>query len=179
MTDSKIQRERWRILPKWPRYAVSNLGRVKRLAEREGAADLVLTPYQASSHGVAVRLRMPDGTTWKPMIRRLVALAWLPGEEKRWVLHKNGDYTDCRACNLAWSDTPPWWFGRPGSKVRAVSPQTGETVGVFKSHADGARACGVSKGSDIAEAVRTGEPAGGVLWTKDGEEDPGQNGSDA
>lgn len=116
--NKSIQQESWRSLVddkgrKLSRYAVSSLGKVKLV---QGGH--ILTPYKASSHGIAVRIRRDNGTTWKPMIRLLVAYAWLPPRAgRRWLNHLNGDWQDCRACNLEWSEHPPQWFGRPrGSK---------------------------------------------------------------
>jgi len=114
MMEKKLKQERWRILQDFPRYAVSDRGRVRIAAGPDGKPGQILKPYRASSHGIAVRIRRKDGTTWKPMVRLLVAMAWLPPSlGRRWVLHKNSNWRDCSAANLEWSSSPPVWFGRP------------------------------------------------------------------
>lgn len=91
-------REFWEDLPDFPKYQVSNLGRVinKQTAK-------VLKPVDNGSKNLIVNLQ----TKSRPYIRQL---RWLVAE--RFVVpftdegvipqHINRDYTDCRAANLEW-----------------------------------------------------------------------------
>lgn len=165
--NEKPKQENWKQLPGFPRYLVSDLGQVKLVVPAgEHGEDRILKPYKASSHGMAVHVKRDDGSTWKPMIRLLVCRTWVPNPKKlRWIHHLNGDYTDCRACNLVWSDIPEPWFGRPGYPVTAIDSRTGRELGTYHNQSAGARAFGLPSGGHVSAAVhRKGCTAGGICW---------------
>lgn len=89
MTD-----EEWRPVPGYPKYSVSNLGRVT------GYRGQPLGGYLTKGYSVH-EFYGPNGMTRIPT-HRLVALVFLGESDLRVVRHLNGDPLDNRAINLRW-----------------------------------------------------------------------------
>lgn len=105
-----MSEETWRVIDGYPDYAVSDLGRVKRLTSRTCAkAGAILKAPRRSRHtrasgGYAVVSLCRDGVVKSHMVHRLVAVAFLPREVgKPEVNHLNGNAGDNRAVNLEWT----------------------------------------------------------------------------
>ena len=96
--------EEWRTIDTFPNYAVSNLGRVKRILTQTGKSlgDRVLSPY--IGWGGARMVNLSDRGRHRSMrISRLVATAFLPNPDGlQIVLHKDGDIMNDRLDNLQW-----------------------------------------------------------------------------
>lgn len=96
--------EEWRNIAEFPNYAVSNLGRVKRILTCTGKPldDRLLSPY--IGWGGARMVNLSDrGIHRSKRISRLVAKAFLPNPDGlQVVLHKDGDILNDRLDNLAW-----------------------------------------------------------------------------
>lgn len=94
--------EQWRDIPNFPRYQVSDLGRVRSLMRRVPA---ILRPGQGGTAGyLKVNLhgaRPRRARTFS--VHRLVAQAFVPGfSSELQVNHKNGNKHDNCASNLEW-----------------------------------------------------------------------------
>lgn len=97
--------ENWKDIPSWEGvYAVSNFGRVKRLAGSERClTDRILKPMQ-NQRGYLTVAPVSFGKKQTPMvIHRLVLHAFVgPAPEGYYANHINGNKTDNRLCNLEW-----------------------------------------------------------------------------
>jgi hypothetical protein len=107
MRDVQPIAEEWREIDDWPDYAVSTLGRVKRISSYgRGQAGTIRKNLQFKSTGYpCVTLTNRDGRRKMVSVHRLVAIAFLgtppfPGAE---VNHKDSDRTNCRVENLEWT----------------------------------------------------------------------------
>ena len=102
-----MKREIWKPIPGWPTYAVSNLGRVKRLiAARGTTAHRILKLITWFIGYYAVCLSRPLGNNkyhfGRYLVHRLVMLAFVgpPPTTETFVNHKNGIKTDNQLENL-------------------------------------------------------------------------------
>lgn len=97
--------EEWRTIAGWPDYAVSNLGRVRRLSSRTCAKAGAILKATRRSKGrpyLCVCL-CRDGQTSVRAVHVLVAEAFLGVRPKGQVPnHQDGDPTNNRASNLKW-----------------------------------------------------------------------------
>lgn len=95
--------EEWRGVPGWPRYEVSDIGRVKRRAGVGRRFTRLLSP-KFSPKGY-MRVTLCSGGVAKGFtLQRVVALAFLgPAPSSRHeVAHLDGVKANCAATNLAW-----------------------------------------------------------------------------
>lgn len=98
--------EQWKTIQGYTDYAVSNLGRIKRLTTRTcaKAGSILKTPGRSKSRPyLSVDLCYPGGKRTE-LVHRLVAVAFLgeppfPGAE---VNHKDADRGNATASNLEW-----------------------------------------------------------------------------
>lgn len=100
-----LRGEVWRVIEDTPEngtYLISNYGRLKRLAFFGGRyhfPDMVLRAHRNRKDGY---YKVRVGKTMH-YVHRLVAIAFLaPKPGCKYVDHRNGDKTDCRARNLRW-----------------------------------------------------------------------------
>lgn len=97
--------ENWKDIPEWEGiYAVSDLGRVKRLAGSERCRmDRILKPM-LNTRGYATAALVAAGRKQTPLvIHRLVLSAFVgPAPEGHYGNHINGDKADNRLCNIEW-----------------------------------------------------------------------------
>lgn len=96
--------EEWRIIAEFPEYAVSDLGRVKRVVDgwRKPAGYIL---KQNTIHGYQyVGLSRP-GKVFSRRVNRLVCIAFHgdPPTPEHHAAHKNGRRPDNRADNLRWA----------------------------------------------------------------------------
>lgn len=104
MTAGMETIEEWRVISRAPDYAVSNLGRVKRIKlSKTSKPGRILKPYTSGNYIVVV-LRM-GGRSATQYIHRLVAEAFLPDGalEGYQVAHYDGDSHNNVASNLRWA----------------------------------------------------------------------------
>lgn len=97
----------------------------------------------------------------------LVARAFVPNPEGReYVVHKNGDAKDHRACNLAWSERKE--EVRKGPKPRMVPvvqySLDGERLRVWNSASEAAEVLGIRASLIRAALRRGGGRTGGFFW---------------
>lgn len=99
------EHQEWRVVPGFPDYEISNDGRLRRATDgsnskkgKEIVSNIGATGYPKYS------LSAPSGKRKTINAHRLVALTFLPSPapEQNFVLHKNDNKLDIRACNLKW-----------------------------------------------------------------------------
>lgn len=93
--------EIWKDIPNYPKYQISNLGRVRSL---KGEQPLILKTYKYTNGYVNAAL-WKNKRTHKMLLHRLVAKAFIPNPNGyNEVNHKDEDKTNNRADNLEWCD---------------------------------------------------------------------------
>jgi len=160
-------KEEWRDIADFPKYEVSNTGRVRRKAW-----DLV--PGRIPSGHLTVALSNGSGKPKSIYVHRLVAQAFLDNpDDKPVVNHRNGKPSDNHVRNLEWAT-----YGenimhgyhsngrRAPFEVRcmAVTPD-GEPVASFRSFTDAAKLLGVWPASIRSAAERKGMSCG-YRWVR-------------
>lgn len=84
-------------------YQVSDLGRVKSLSRKNSKTERILKAYTTSKGYLRLNFNK-DGKSFKPLVHRLVAEAFIPNpENKQQVNHINEVKTDNYIENLEWS----------------------------------------------------------------------------
>lgn len=99
-----MEGEVWRSISRFPAYAVSNCGRVRRDLARSGARKgRILKPVSRGRQGVVVILYAPDFRRCLEWLHVLVAESFVPPfAGSRGVMHLNENRGDNRAENLKW-----------------------------------------------------------------------------
>lgn len=86
-------------------YAVSNLGRVKRVARKRNSRfypERLLKPW-LSRYGYYECVFMVNRVRYKQLLHRVIAMAFIPNpEDKPQINHKNGVRDDFSISNLEW-----------------------------------------------------------------------------
>ncbi|MFJ4173388.1 NUMOD4 domain-containing protein [Microbacterium sp. NPDC089696] len=98
------EREEWRLIPGLDRYAVSNLGRVKRLTSSQGtkAGTILETPLSSGGYK-RFNVYPGDGSVRTLSLHRAMAQAFIPNPGNLPVVrHLNDIHDDNRLENLAW-----------------------------------------------------------------------------
>jgi hypothetical protein len=101
-----LEVEEWRSIADWPEYAVSNLGRIKRLTSRTcaKAGSILKTPPRSKKNPYPAVDLCSDEKRRTFAVHQLVAAAFLgPCPDGLEVNHKNGDKTEPRASNLEYA----------------------------------------------------------------------------
>lgn len=120
--------EEWRRCKRFPSYAVSNMGRVRRLA-RADRPGIILRQNLSGKGGYPEVNLYERGKKASIDVHRLVAEAFCerPSEEHCQVDHLNMDHADCRAENLEWV-TPEENIRRSVASGRHLKRLDAETV---------------------------------------------------
>lgn len=194
MSEEPSVNEEWRTIDAYPNYAVSNLGRVKRILTCTGKPieDRVLSTYIGWRGARMVNIS-DKGRHHSLRIARLVATAFLPNpDSKQVVLHKDGDILNDRLDNLQWVSRQE--FPSLSSPERKISearkiPVSGTDVvtantNVFRSLIDAvewlkSNGCETAASSHICECCRGKlKTAYGHTWSYVKEEEDGHNEAD-
>jgi hypothetical protein len=102
MADQHID-EIWRVIPAYPNYEVSDLGRVRRVAGRILKIWTPPPPHRKLPYTRVVLSDRGTRTQKTLLLHRLVAQAFIPNpDNKPCVNHINFDVLDARAVNLEW-----------------------------------------------------------------------------
>lgn len=167
MKEETFTNEEWRPIEGFPRYEISNKGRVKSFTNPRKPK--ILRPHRLKSGYLLVHLAKGEewGSNQTECVRvhKLVADAFIPNpENKCHVSHINQDRTDNRVENLRWI-TPEESANDPISKANrmAAIPQRVEKtsrpvlvydeelnlLSAFTSTAETARQLGLSQGNIV------------------------------
>lgn len=150
----------WKWIPGYEKlYKVSNLGEVY---SQRGACELELV------RGRYVNLSNA-GRVERYKVAYVVARVFLPNPEMRpYVIHVNGDRTDNRVSNLAWSEkSEEDERGRrmqKGSRKVLCYSEDGELLGKYESVGSAASAMGVAKQGIMRVCNGKGRRCGGYIW---------------
>ena len=101
----EVHAEEWRVVPGFPAYEVSDLGRVRRRISAPGwGAGHILRPAAAHGGHLYVMLSDGNGNTRKLFVHRLVALAFIgpASAHAPLALHRDDVPTNNRPDNLYW-----------------------------------------------------------------------------
>lgn len=143
--------EEWRVIDDFPRYAVSSLGRVKRIARSERNHGVTDIPLKAGSspRGYLQVTLSANGRARTRRVNRLVCEAFhgLPPTAKHHAAHNDGDVSNNRKDNLRWAtgkenEADKRVHGtaaigdRHWSKLQPEKRATGEGHGLAKLKAD-------------------------------------------
>ena len=156
---TEVKRE-WKWIPGHELfYKVSNLGEVYSTYSK-----CQLEPVR----GKWVNL-CGYGRVERYKIAYLVARAFVPNPELRpYVIHLNGDRTDHRASNLAWSEESE--EDARGRRVQKFSrkvlcySEDGELLGKYESVGSAASAMGVARQGIMRVCNGKGKRCGGYIW---------------
>lgn len=100
--DMCFKIERWISINGFPKYMVSDLGRIKSLYHKKTKRDKILKP--TLSYDGYYYVSLSCGKIFKHKIHRLVALHFIPNpDNKPTVNHKKGVKIDNRAVSLEWN----------------------------------------------------------------------------
>lgn len=154
------EKTRWKDIPGYEgRYRVSNKGDVWSVKGRFALGVIRGRYVNLSRSGEMERVK----------IAYLVARAFVNNSEKRpYVIHLNGDRSDHRASNLAWSEkSEEDGRGRrsqSGSRKVVCYSEDGGFVGKFSSLGEAADAMRVSKQGIVRVCNGKGKRCGGYIW---------------
>lgn len=110
--SSDSLKEEWKAIPNFPRYSISNLGRIKReaytdVSVRSDSKKTIVKNYSeifvktCLKCGVMEVNLTRDKQQYTRSVALLVAKAFLPGNGNC-VLHKDFDNTNNKVSNLSW-----------------------------------------------------------------------------
>lgn len=165
--------EAWRVIDGCPRYAVSNLGRVRRelpgIAARAGR---ILKPYALPYGHQLVTLTDTGGRRIKRLVHRLVCFAFLgpPPTPHHEAAHWDGDPSNNNLTNLRWATKTENGedasrHGRskgekhPNAKLTAVQAKE-----IFERLANGEGGSKLAREYDISP-MTVSDIKRGILWS--------------
>ena len=98
-------KEQWKVIKECPSYAVSNFGKLKRVADgsRGDKAGTMLRPH-LNKYGYYQAVLIVLGKRITRLVHRLVAQAFIPNpKNKPTVNHKDGNKVSNKDTNLEWA----------------------------------------------------------------------------
>lgn len=100
-----IKGERWRIIAKFPEYAVSNMGRVRRVVADKKNHGCRILKHWLNNKGYPMIGLSKSGVVYRKLISRLVCEAFRGPRptRKHEVAHNDGRPSNNRVPNLRWA----------------------------------------------------------------------------
>jgi hypothetical protein len=157
------QVEQWAMIPDFPRYHVSNFGRVM------GMNGKILKPSPNYQGYLLILLYKGDGS--KPvgkLVHRLVAEVFLDNPNNLpCINHKDEDPQNNCVWNLEWCTqkyNTKYSIYKQEREVEQLDRSTGEVIDTFKSMNDAARQTGINQGSISLVCNGYIKQSGGYGW---------------
>lgn len=178
MEDRKA--EKWADIPEFEgKYRISSLGRIM---SDYGQGYKNITPQKNGYGQVMVQLTSRTNMNRNDdlkviMIARTVAELFVPNPHGySYISFKNGDSTDCRACNLEWTRLTEKMKEQYASSCKKVNQYhlDGGYIRTFGSVGEASEGASLS-GSNIGFACRSHKPSGGYLWRFEADVPQGEN----
>ena len=162
--------ESWKTLPDFPKYQVSDQGRIKNIESGR-----IFTGTQDAFGYVHVRLINPKGTYTLKKVHRLVAEAFLPNPENKPIIdHIDGDKTNNALSNLRWftySENSKAYEASKGkrrsapiNRMLAQYTMDGELVAVYDNALEAARMTGFGDFGIYSAGAGKLKSFGGFMW---------------
>lgn len=171
-----MEKEFWKNIPRYSYlYQASTYGRIRRhprMVNNNGALCVkkggIVSLRKAPRGYLRVRL-YDNGRQHEEMVHRLVAETFLPNKKHLpSVIHKDGDKTNNRLDNLAWSkysDNNPSRLRKNGSRsAKAVIQDTGDSTYTFASLTEASRKTGIKIQCISMACHGKLKTAGGYKW---------------
>ena len=98
LNNITLPNEKWKTLPNFDNYLISNLGRVWSIRN-----EIVMKPFIQNSGYYSLNLVDNDAKSVRFLLHRLVALVWVSNpNNKPLVNHIDGDKLNNKSSNLEW-----------------------------------------------------------------------------
>ena len=172
--DTHTNAETWKPINGFPKYHVSNQGRIKNIESGR-----IFTGTRDAFGYVHVRLINPQGTYTLRKIHRLVAEAFLPNPEGKPIIdHRDGDKTNNTLENIRWvtysENTVAYNKKReeanPGNRQNQTSRKIaqytldGKLVATFNKMSEITKATGIDKYGIYCTCYGKLRSNGGFMW---------------
>jgi hypothetical protein len=163
--------EKWKPIPNYPGYLVSDEGRVMSV---KTSKPRILSPFKNTGDFLYVHL-MRRGYRECPGVHRLVAEAFIPNPgDLYYVKHKDGDKTNNVASNLEWRSGSELalnsaYIEKMRTSCRCKIEQltkTGEFIREWASMTEASKALGISISGISQCCAELLYTAGGYVWRK-------------
>jgi hypothetical protein len=101
MKEVNATSERWRYIPEFPDYAISNIGRIIRITKAQGTYPSYVYKLTLDKKGYQTICLTKNGKEYGKKVHQLVALAFLgPCPDKHEINHKDGVKANNQLNNL-------------------------------------------------------------------------------
>lgn len=180
LTEKDHETEKWADIPEFNgMYRISSLGRIM---SDYGQGYKSITPQKNNYGQVVAQLAFhPDKSQYNDlklvMIAKTVARLFVPNPHKySYISFKNGDSTDCRACNLEWTRVTDKMQEQYASFCKKVNQYDlkGTYITTYDSLLKASESTKIGSGS-IGNACKSHKPTGEYLWRLESDVPQGEN----
>lgn len=115
--QSLAYKERWKIIPEFPNYEISNLGRIYNTKE-----DLLMRASNTGHGNVKITLKAEDGQRYTRSVAQIVAEAFVEPPKRicDHVVVLDGNLANVAADNLVWR--PAWYAWKYIRQLKTDQP---------------------------------------------------------